>query len=260
MILILTDTANLYLNAGEYLGMGMQVDDFGVLVQYGPDQGAGTRFWSGAGSPVGGAWGIDRLVLATSLTLGNRVRMSSANINANDSNKPFTSITAGRKLYVNIPGACLWLAHPSAIWEHNVLAATDKAAPAKRNAAGGAGSTPGLLRDDRDALAITHAYAWAWYGTKRVSASWALNDCGLLPYFLGDPAGGQSQQWIKYPQLGQLVKTIKAAGTANLKTAGTTDPATAFNVNTPISRVHYDHTQGITTWYTDWQDLDTESL
>jgi len=34
---------------------------------------------------------------------------------------------------------------------------------------------PGLLRDDRDALAIVHAYAWSWYGTKRVSASWAIN-------------------------------------------------------------------------------------
>lgn len=260
MILVLTDTTNLYLNAGEYLGIGMQVDDFGVLIQYGPDQAAGTRFWSGAGSPVGGSWGIDRLALATSITLGNRVRMSSANLNVNDSGNPFTDITAGRKLYVNVPGACLWLAHPSAIWEHNVLAAVDKAAPAKRNAAGGSGSTPGLLRDDRDALAVTHAYAWAWYGTKRTSASWALNDCGLLPWFLGDPDGGSSIRSIKYPQIGQLVKTIRAAGTGKLAGAGIIDPATAFSVNTPISRVHYDHVQGVTTWYTDWQDLDTESL
>lgn len=247
MILILTDTPNLYLNAGEYLGMGMQVDDFGVLVQYGPDQSAGTRFWSGAGSPVGGVWGSDRLVLATSITLGNRVRMSSANLNVNDSNNPFTDITAGRKLYITVPGACLWLAHPSAIWEHNVLSATNQAAPAKRAAAGGAGAVPGLLRDDRDALALTHAYAWSWYGTKRVSASWALNDCGLLPSFMGDPLGGTSFQLIKYPTIGQLVKTIKVAGTS-------------YNVNTPITRVFYDHVNGTTTWSTDWQDLDTESL
>jgi hypothetical protein len=260
MILVLTDVPNLYLNGAEYLGMGLQNDDFGVLIQYPNDQAAGTRFWSGAGSVVGGAFGVDRLVLSASLTLSNRVRMSSSNLNPNDSNNPYTDITAGRKLYINVPGACLWLAHPSAIWEHNVFAATDKAAPAKRNAAGGSGEVPGLLRDDRDALAMSHAFAWAWYGTKRVSASWALKDCGFLPWFTGDPAGGTSRQSIKYPQLGQLVKTVSAAGTSLQKGATTVDPTTSYKVNTPITRVHYNHVNGVTTWFTDWQDLDTESL
>lgn len=81
----------------------------------------------------------------------------------------------------------------------------------------------------------------------RAYASWAINDCGLLPWFIGDPLGGNSQQSIYYPTLGQLVKTIKAAGTS-------------YNVNTPITRVHYDHINGTTTWSTDWQELDTESL
>lgn len=248
-LILIKQGSNLYVNGGEYLGVGMQVDDFGVFVQYGPDQQAGTRLFAGPLSPVAtndqytppGGFSKNDLVISVGLTFGHHVRMSSANINP-ATGSAYTELDAGRKLYVRLNGAHLWLAHPGAIWEHDSLIATDKAMPAKRAAAGGAGAVPGIIRDDRDSLALTHALAWAWYGTKRTSAQWSLRCCGLLPSFEvadTDP--------VDYPTLGQIVQSIQASGTAN-------------PVLTPVSRIHYDHTAGRTSWFTDWQDLDTSAL
>lgn len=240
-LILVRTAANQYVNGSEDLGLGMQVDDFGVFVMSGDDQAAGTRLFSGAGSVVGGGYDKNDLVISVGLTFGHRVRMASANTNPATSS-PYTAITAGRKLSVYLQGAHLWLAHPLAIWEHDKFNATNYAAPAKRAAAAGAGAVPGIIRDDRDALALTHALAWSWYGTRRTSAQWALNACGLLADFEVD--GGDR---VKFPKIGQLVKEIKASGGS-------------LAIKTPISRVHYSHTEGRATWFTDWQDLDTAAL
>jgi hypothetical protein len=246
-LILLRNAANKYANGAEDIGLGMQVDDFGVYVQYGPDAAQGTRYFSGPGGNVGGSgYKSDDLVISIGLTFGHRVRMAS-------SNSGFNETTAGRKLYLYLPGVHLWLAHPSAIWEHNKFTATDQNAPAKRNAAGGAGAVPGIIRDDRDALAVAHAMAWSWYGTRRTSGKWALRDCGLLPDFgilSGDNAAAPARK--AYPKIGLVVNEMYASGHVS--------GGTPILLRTPITRIHYDHVQGVTTWFTDWQDLDTENL
>ena len=232
-----------YANGGEDLGMGMQIDDFGFYVQYGPDSAVGTRYFSGTSGGVGGAASKNDLVVTVGLTFGNRVRMATSNGNLDETK-------SGRRLYLYVPGAHLWLAHPGAIWEHSKFTATDKNAPGKRNAAGGAGAVPGIIRDDRDSLAIVHALAWSWYGTKRTSAQWALNDCGLLPDFATVGASDGPTR-TPYPKLGYVVKEIYAAGHTS---------QTPLVIRTPINRIVYQHESGRTTWYTDWQDLDTSKI
>lgn len=247
-LILVRQAADKYANGAEDLGMGMQVDDFGVLIQYGPDQALGTRFFAGrSNGSVGGTNDPDDMVISVGMTFGQRVRMAS-------SNNAATELTSGRRAYLYAPGINLWLAHPGAIWEHSKLTATDLNAPAKRSAAGGAGAVPGIIRDDRDQLVVTHTLAWAWMGTRRISSAWALRDCGLLPDFPIANSTGEHRQ--AFPQLGQVVKELYAAGHVPLGT----DTTTPIKPLTPITRIHYDHTRGVTNWVTDWQDLDTENL
>ncbi len=96
----------------------------------------------------------------------------------------------------------------------------------------------GRVRDDRDSLAQLHALAWAWYGAERRTATFQLRDCGLLPSFVQ-----QDTTAVTYPQLGDLIGTLTAGGTA-------------WTLNTPVTGVIFDAQDNTTTWLTDWSDLD----
>jgi hypothetical protein len=54
---------------------------------------------------------------------------------------------------------------------------------------------------------------------------------------------GEDAGAITYPTIGKCVQYLYANGSK-------------ITLNTPITRCHYDHQAGITTWSTDWQDLD----
>ncbi len=146
------------------------------------------------------------------------------------------------------PDHHLWLAHPGAIWDIDGSAGTISSGHApRRTACGGTADAPGILRDDRSALARIHYLSWIWYGRERRTATWALRCCGSLPSFLAHAGVGisGSPTAMVYPKIGQTVISLAANG-------GTVQPMT------PITRVAYNNRAGITTWSTDWNELEFE--
>jgi hypothetical protein len=93
-----------------------------------------------------------------------------------------------------------------------------------------------------------HYLSVAWYGplvdligeiqATRRSAQWSLRCCGDIPSSTDYDGGG-----VIYPNVGKVVTVLSANGQR-------------ITLNTPVSSVSYDNTTGITTWVTDWQDLD----
>lgn len=167
-----------------------------------------------------------------------------------------TEETAKSRKTIRHPGLCLWYASPGAIYELDHETPTTGGYPAKRAACRSSGGA-GILRDDRLALCARHIMAARWYGlptptngtgtmqaaeSKR-SASWQLRCGGLAGGFETVSETGESEGETAYPALGELVRYLYANGSK-------------ITLNTPITRIHYDHQQGITTWTTDWQELD----
>ncbi len=67
-----------------------------------------------------------------------------------------------------------------------------------------------------------------------------MRDCGFLTtYALADDATGT------FPTLGKVVSTISANGEKH-------------NVFCPITRVAYDNLTGVTSWSTEWSELEYE--
>jgi hypothetical protein len=97
---------------------------------------------------------------------------------------------------------------------------------------------PGILRDDRAALAQIHALATAWYGGERRPCSWAMKCFGMGSNWITDQ--GVS---MPYPSMGSFIKQIKANGQV-------------YSVNTPVTGISYDHEAGVTYWQSDFNDLD----
>jgi len=155
-----------------------------------------------------------------------------------------------RRLTINLPHVHLWIAHPGAIWSLDDSGGdTSGSYPAKRSAGG---TTPGILRDDRSALARIYALSAAWYmpdvnlrgqpvGAHR-NASWTIRACTDIPSSADYDGGG-----IVYPSLGKVIEQLSACGEVH-------------GLNTPISSVVYDNTNGTTTIATDWQDLDVRNV
>ncbi|MBA3588514.1 hypothetical protein [Methylibium sp.] len=181
------------------------------------------------------------LALTVAIQLPHRVRFRTGMPDADPNCK--------RKATIERPDHHLWLAHPGAIWDvddatgSNVLGHTPR-----RAAVAGSPSSPGILRDDRSALARQHYLTWSWYGTPRRTATWAIRDCGLLGSFLAFdgttiPADGGSPSPMPYATLGQTVELMRANGEVHV-------------LNTPVTRIAYDHGRGVTTWSTDWNELD----
>lgn len=186
-----------------------------------------------------------QVVMTVGIRLPNRLRMASGNPRA----------AARWRMKIQYDDLHLWLAHPLAIWGFGAEG-TDGYAP-KRAAGGGSGEIPGILRDDRDALAYRHHLAVAWYGphftgtgatagnttntsaaTQRRAASWSMRDCCFLPTFLD--AASVSHD---HPKLGYVATTLAANGQA-------------LGLNTPFSFMEYVHENGTSSIVTDWADLE----
>ncbi len=209
------------------------------------DEAAGTRIISDATASLGAAsapiGNYQNLFVTVGLRLPHRVRFASGNP---------TKRKRGR---VELKDYHLWLASPGAIWDIDTTTGTGGTAgnAARRNAAGATGAIPGLLRDDRNALALIHAQLWAWYGTdtSRRSCSWTLKACGVLPSFdavtTAHASSADTPTTITYPKLGQLVTDLSANGETQA-------------INTPITLVEYDNLTGTTSWSTEWSELEVE--
>lgn len=229
--LILIKTASdRYLRA-EQLAKGPQfkLTPDGILIQFGDDQGTGERFIGD--TDEGSAYDYDQVVLTLGFRLPHRVRMATGNP------------TGRRRLILTHPNIHFWLAASTAIWDIDSENADSDGSPGKRTAGG---ASPGILRDDRSALARLHALAVAWYRPKLPgqdptiirNASWSLRCCADVPTGEDYDGGG-----ITYPTLGKVVTELSANGQI-------------LTLNTIVSTISYDNSNGETTWTTDWQDLD----
>jgi hypothetical protein len=172
------------------------------------------------------------VVMTIGFRLSHRVRMASG-----DEIKP-------RKKIITYNDIHLWLAAPNAIWDIDSANEDNRASPGRRNS----GTDPIIIRDDRDTLARLHALSIAWYGPLKTSngnnssvhrnASWTLRCNGDIASSTDYDGGG-----VVYPKCGQVVTFLTANGQR-------------YELNTPVSSIVYDNTNGTTTWTTDWQDLD----
>lgn len=210
----------------------LKIKPDGLLISSSGDQDAGTRkIGKESESGLGSVYDYGKIILTLGFRLPHRMRMATGT--------PYGS----RRMVINHSDLHLWLASPGAIWDLTDTAPNSDGCPGKRNAGG---VTPGILRDDRSALARMHALAVAWYRPRIAghpvaeirNASWSIRCCGDIPSTEDYDGGG-----VVYPSCGQMVGDLFANGETHA-------------VNTVVSSIAYDNTNGSTTWTTDWQDLD----
>lgn len=239
--------ANRYLqfdDPGTALSIQIGLDAQGIWLRHSNDESAGTRAFAAPTSSGFNSSGYDysAVALTVGLRLPSRVRFASGDP------------TGRRRGKLYHPGSHLWLASPGAIWALDTSTTSSNGYAARRKAClgtvNGTDSTPGILRDDRAGLAALHALAWAWYGTTTThrTAQWALRDCGFLPSYqaysgTSIPSNGGSLTTVTYPTIGKVVTTMNANGSTT-------------TLNTPVTRVHYENETGITTWSTEWAELE----
>lgn len=196
--------------------------------------------------PGGSAW-YQQAILSIGIDLPHQVRYAQSNSGNTGTAQDATE--QRRKLVIEIPNMHLWLASPGGIWglfdDPTSMSNNGGFALARTRACGAtlpddSGShTPGVLRDDRPALAQIHNLAWAWYGQSRRTARWAIKDAALrVPAFR--VASGAA---VDYPTLGATISTMDFNGLRE-------------TINTPVTKISYDHSNGITYWQTDWVELD----
>lgn len=243
-------TQNKYLFAHEKTdgSFAMEVRNNLIAFYEASDQGKGSRYVSDTTlSTIGLSPRVDyqNLGFTVALRLPHRVRLYSGKLP--------TDPLCKRRIAIEHRNVHLWLAHPGAVWDLDATTGSASTGHTPRRFAAGAKFAPvvpGKLRDDRAKLAQLHAMAWSWYGQLRRSAQWSLRDCGFLgsyQAFAGSsvPTDGSSPSSWLYPGLGQIVTTITANGQTE-------------DVNTPVTRIHYDNVTGVTRWETDWCGLDFE--
>jgi hypothetical protein len=209
----------------------------GVLLQIaGDDTEAGSfrTFGDLTKASLESAENVTDLTMTLAVELPNRIRYLTGDA---DSSK--------RKV-IYIKGQHLWLAHPGTIWALDTDDETSNGIAPKRIA------SLRYLRDDRTELQYAHTLAVQWYKSDHTSATWALRCNGTYGTFTHNPmAGGSSGLGLAtqtYPQIGRLVKKLYCCG--NLQSGN------AYDLNTPITSIEYDGDEGITTWGTDWNELD----
>ncbi len=235
-LILIRMNPNSYLTGEELVRpVTLNVSDDGILI-YAPsdidDTGASRVIGKMSTIGLASSYDLNQLGVTVGLQLAHRVRMANGD-------------PAGRrKLTIEHKGLHLWVAHPGAIWDVDSENRSGDGSPAKRNACDATSDNPGILRDDRPALAQTHALSCSWYMTDRRTASWTLNCCGFLPDFEVADAYGDPSGTVTYPTIGQLVTTIAAGGQLH-------------TINTPITSEIYDAETDQTTWQTDWADLDS---
>jgi hypothetical protein len=153
-------------------------------------------------STLSSRYNLNQLVLTVGLQLPHRVRF-------------LLGTDEGEIKRILVPGHHLWLAHPGAIFA--IGKTLSDGGYAASRAAAGAGATPGLLRDDRDALSRVAGQASIWYLRERQTATWTLADCGFTDGWLpaddnGDEdTGGTPEAW---PELGEVVASFAFNGQA----------------------------------------------
>jgi hypothetical protein len=244
LMILVRLSANRYLTVDQ-TGAHVSVasDKNHLWLTHAEDEDAGTRYFSKTSDgTLDAGYDYNKLVVTTGLQLPHRVRMASGDP---------TSLKRGEIIHSNMH---LWLAAPGTIWEIDATVGDPSAGYAAKRRAGNGSliGGPGVLRDDRGALAAIHSLTWAWYGTDtdRRSASWSLRACGFLPSFtaveeITDVPTSDDATDILYPNLGQVVNTLGANGEYHI-------------INTPITRIAYDHKSGITTWSSEWSELERE--
>jgi hypothetical protein len=184
---------------------------------------------------LGASYNYSQVGCTVGLRMPHRVRMASTGLQADGTTIPVDQIK--KRKTIEHPQIHLWLASASAIYDIESENYAHPGHPPSRGACGATADSPGVLRDDRGALAFRHALAAEWFLRERRTSTWALNACGFLPSFTY--AGGGTTD---YPTLGQLVTRMSAGGQLH-------------TINTPITSVTY-ASEGVTTWATDWPELD----
>lgn len=195
-------------------------------------------FNAGTSGNLNSAYHYNKLVITCGIRLPHRVRMASG------------AAGAPRQKVNYCPGLRLDMAHAGAIWDLDASgrsSASEGSAP-KRGASAST-SPAGILRDDRDELARVHAISEVWFGVNpsrlgalHRGATWSLKCCGDIPTGENYDGGG-----VVYPTCGQML--------ANLTSNGQTQEC-----NSVVSSYTYDNIAGISTWQSDWANLDTTRL
>lgn len=215
--------------------LSVQIRGHSLLVYSGSDRSSGLRvIGATATSGLGSLYNLSALGVTVGLELPHRIRRRTIRTGV-------ATDQVRRTVSVRLPDLHLWLAHSGAIWDLDTSGRNGDGSTGKRGAGGAAAEQPGYLRDDRDALSRIHAMACAWYLSPRQTARWTLRACGMLPSFT---AGLDGSETITYPRMGELITSFSAGGQIN-------------TLNTPVTSITYRHTDGRTTWETDWQELDT---
>lgn len=144
---------------------------------------------------------------------------------------------------IDAQGLALHLAHPFAIWSLNEGVTSEGGFQPRRAAGAGvisgpSGHQPGILRDDRDALATVLYLGREWYLRRRRPVAFTLACCGFAGTWLD--SDGEAQPYLAFGNfLGELSYSGRTA---------TSD--------TPVTGMDYNHDTAETTWITSWGDFD----
>ena len=178
----------------------------------------------------GVAYYFDQIAITVGIRLPHRVRRAMGDP---------TSLRRLPPIYV--PRQRLWIVHEGCIQQLLMdTGSYDEGHTPIRPASEGFYTTA----DDRPNLDVAINLAWSWYGTDRRTASWQQRSCYEVPWYPDDGTGWadvESPQW--QPYIGDMMTTITASGQA-------------WVINTPVTHIHFDATKHMTTWTTDWNDLD----
>lgn len=175
------------------------------------------------------------LIVTASLTLPHRVRVASGNSGSQ------------RRRTIIVPGIQLHLAHPLAIWSID----SDTGVP-KYGAAGGSGTTPGIIRDDRDRLASVHAMAQRWYLDIHVGIRLSMNGDGFVQW---RDANGGLNDW---PKLGYVLRNFSFSQRNGAVFDSTVQQSTfTEELNTPLTAIYYDASTDSTEFTSDWTEMAT---
>jgi hypothetical protein len=208
-------------------GVSMAVRFDGILLRgEGADQ--GVRYFSDI-TYFGARYDYTKILFSITMQLPHRIRMA------------YGDPHSTRRLpSVYIPGLRLWITHPGYIKTLDYTSGSVSAGhPPVR---------PGYTKvvDDRDRLAFAVARLSSWYQQERRNCSWQLRACYAVPWYPdnGDGSGkadmGSPQT---FTQIGQVVQAVQAGGTP-------------WPINTPCTRIHFDAIKHVSTWVTDWSELD----
>ncbi len=225
--------------------IGIHVSDDGILMSAPSDmadQQVSRVVGDTTDATLGSAYNNNQIGCTVGLKLPHHIRYATTGMQP-DGVTPIAAENIRRRRTITHNNIHLWLASPGAIWDLDITTNDAYGYPAKRNACGATTGAPGILRDDRAVLANLHALAATWYLTERRTATWGIRDCGMLPGYSYADGNGVASGTTAYATLGKVVTTMTAGGQAH-------------TINTPVTSITYDNEIGVTTWATDWAELD----